>query len=634
MEQKRKKVSKGLVFLFSCFFGGDEENTHETFSMNDQMKLRRTKSNLILFARFVVLFEFCNFYKYFSPAGSLGSALAGDSGGSASSWVLKTKKLDILKRLDEQDEEFCKTEGFAPVAYKEDDVKGLTVLHDVNDLAVGEQIELTLADTNVLDEGEQKLISKELQERQRQKEMERYKKNKGKPVYDVYDHDAPVLGQYDEEQSKSFVLGKADPVAEERMEEMRKKAAADAKRLLYDASNAGGEVKIASDYLTRDEMKGKKKKKKKKEKEKRGKRRRKDMSDLMSDLPEEDEEEEEEDRASKSKVKERRLQKTEEGRKQELLEKEMRYKKALKNAMLATKEKLYEEKGDKEEEDEEMLAKVIVPRTVVKREETGMSVAEKLALRARQKKEKKANEESHNAGLTFSSTTEFLKAVKVEDEAEEEKREVKREDKREDKREERGEERGVLKDEAMMEEGELPYYPPEEEEQQRFVQEEPTVGSGMAATLQYLRMRGMDGREDVVARPTDGSVGKRRKAYDEDDEEDQDRDPRFRVDLQKYDEFGRPLSRKEAYRVQAQSFHGNYAGPMAQERRLRSFLREQKMKEKLSTEATLRDLDKVEKRQKELGQAGLKLTMDTAEIEELQDAATRAVKKKIRKKLK
>merc|ERR1711991_69432 len=143
-----------------------------------------------------------------------------------------------------------------------------------------------------------------------------------------------------------------------------------------------------------------------------------------------------------------------------------------------------------------------------------------------------------------------------------------------------------------MEEGELPYYPEEEE---HFIAVEPTIGTGMAATLEYLRMRGVDGRgDDVVARPTDKSVSKRHKVYME--EEEGDSGP-YRIDLQKYDEFGRPVSRKEAYRQMTQVFHGNAAGPMAQERRLRAFLRDQKMKEKLSTEATLKNLDMVEQRQ-------------------------------------
>ena len=52
--------------------------------------------------------------------------------------------------------------------------------------------------------------------------------------------------------------------------------------------------------------------------------------------------------------------------------------------------------------------------------------------------------------------------------------------------------------------------------------------------------------------------------------------PGLRVDLQKFDEFGRPISRKEAFKMMGQGFHGNAPGPAKQEKRLKKLIREQK----------------------------------------------------------
>lgn len=56
------------------------------------------------------------------------------------------------------------------------------------------------------------------------------------------------------------------------------------------------------------------------------------------------------------------------------------------------------------------------------------------------------------------------------------------------------------------------------------------------------------------------------------------------------------------------------------------------MKEKLTSLATEKDLEKVEKKQKATGQAAIALTMDTAEMEQLQEAAKAAVQRKLAKK--
>lgn len=161
-------------------------------------------------------------------------------------------------------------------------------------------------------------------------------------------------------------------------------------------------------------------------------------------------------------------------------------------------------------------------------------------------------------------------------------------------------------------------------------------------------MRGTDTQsEGVVARIHDGSVARNRKSYYEDGADAEDAEDGARVDLRKYDEYGRPVSRKEAFRLMSQGaregggvrvrfdfvyctgFHGNKSGPMAQERRLRALLKEQKMKEKLTSHATQRDLAKVEQKQRATGSAAIALTMDSAEMEQIHERARAAAQRKL-----
>ncbi len=587
--------------------------------------------------------------------GSLGEALASESGGSAASWVKKlgsSKNKSILARFDEEEEQLASRQAERR-SYAVEDMAGLRVMHDMKDLGDGEDVILTLADRNVLDEGDEVLQSAHLVQLEKQRELERYKKTKGKPVYDVFDHDAPLLPQYqDEPQPASFVLGApaADSGAALRLSEVRARAAREAKRLVYDAS--ASQSKVASDYMTQEEMasvgkKDKKKEKKDKKKQRRGK---KLTSDLLEELAQqqggEEDDDAETDRGSASTAGGRRKEKTEEGRLQGLLEKEARYKAALQNAMKKTKAKLYEDGGD---EDAAGVVVKVPPANGGKQRET-VSVAEKLAQRAREKREKEKGESGGGiaGGLVFTSATEFVKHIKAEeeqrqqqhidDQARQEMPAVKLEAavKKEAEEEKADLEDGEIK--AEVEEGEV------EPEPERGLEEEPDVGQGLAATLHYLKMHGAAARsEPVVARLQDGSVNKRHRVYDQDDDDEPGEGKKARggaeelprgakVDLQKYDEFGRPVSRKEAFRLMSQGFHGNASGARKQEKRLKQVVKEKQAKHKQSTESTLKTLDQMEKRQKEMGTAGIDLGFDSAQLEDMQEQTALAAKQKIAKK--
>ena len=572
-----------------------------------------------------------------TSSSSLGASLSG--GASASDWVksLRTKS-GIAARLDAQDEEFASSAtsyGSAEV-----EAKGLRVMHDANDLVAGEEVVLTLADSNVLADSdeEENLVSTHMAEAERLKEVARYRKTRGKPVYDVYDHDASTLAQYDgEPEKKSFVLGEKiskekEQEAQERRETLRAQANSAAQRLVYDVST--GSTREASMFLSKDEMGGGKKKKKKKEGKK--SRRKKTTSSLVAELQEDvdDNEEEEQDRGGLADGLAIREKRGESGQKEAFAEKQERYRRALAGAMRATQEKLYSAKnndeddsGGEDDEDGIMRRGAVQPsRGAEGKKKSQVSVAEQLAKRAAEKKSRAAERASEGSGLTFSSTSEFLRTVKSEEidsgpnllPVKRMKSEISEPVKKEVKNEK----------DLEMEEGELPSERLLESKEKGFVEEEAPVSSGMAAALSYLRHGGQSGKgETVLARRSE----KNRTHVGEEGLEETIGEG-LRVDLQKYDEYGRPVSAKEAFRLLSQGFHGNAPGAMAQERRLRQMLKEKNMQAKLTTEGTQASIDVMEERQRQQGAAGIKLTLESAEMEELQHEAARAVQKKMGKR--
>lgn len=536
------------------------------------------------------------------------------------------KPADVGSRLDEQDEEFA-CAPLQPVGqrarYTSEDLAGLRVGHRMDDVMDGQ--ELILADTNVLDDADDELISKSVLEQQRVAELERYKRNKGLPTYKMFDHDDSLLPQYDDDGKKSgqgFILGsETAQESKARAQHLREEAAMRAKQLMYSLNDTSQQqVKVAEEFVVR-KKKDKKDKKGKKEKKLRSK---KLISELAEDASSDDVDDQEDrgKRGSDQRGGDKAQEKVE-----SLLEKEQRYKKAKLEAMKKTKEKLYDVPDL--EDDEKLVLGAVAPRKVDVKGEA-VDIAKRLEERRKRDKEKK-----EEAGMVFSSVAEFARAVKTEPLDDPTvvvavKREpaaaaavvVKQETKPT-----AGGGVGNEEEEEEREEGEI------EPEDLPFQETEPVVATGMAATLEYLRIRGLTGqREGVVSRVRDMSVSKTKKEYFEDDQDAELHDGEgHRVDLRKYDEFGRPVSRKEAFRLLSQGFHGNKSGPMAQERRLRSVIKEAKMKEKLTSSATERDLAKVEKKQKATGSAAISLTMDTAEMEQLQEAAKLAVQKKLSK---
>ncbi|EQC28502.1 hypothetical protein SDRG_13830 [Saprolegnia diclina VS20] len=130
--------------------------------------------------------------------------------------------------------------------------------------------------------------------------------------------------------------------------------------------------------------------------------------------------------------------------------------------------------------------------------------------------------------------------------------------------------------------------------------EEPLVQTGMAATLALLRNRG-DLREDVQLRQAGRANDHRDRSFND---ELQIKDG---VKLDYRDEFGRLLTKKEAFRQLSYRFHGHAPGKKKQEKRLKQ-LKEELAQQKTNVSAKMQSLDR---RQKQTKQAHLVLSEGT-----------------------
>ncbi|OQR89254.1 U4/U6.U5 tri-snRNP-associated protein, partial [Thraustotheca clavata] len=140
----------------------------------------------------------------------------------------------------------------------------------------------------------------------------------------------------------------------------------------------------------------------------------------------------------------------------------------------------------------------------------------------------------------------------------------------------------------------------EEEEASTWGVEEPLVQSGMAATLALLRNRG-DLREEL-------QLSQAGRANDQRDRNINDElQIKDGVKLDYRDEFGRLLTKKEAFRQLSYRFHGHQPGKKKQEKRLKQ-LKEELSQKKSSVSIKMQSLDR---RQKQTKQAHLVLSEGT-----------------------
>lgn len=130
------------------------------------------------------------------------------------------------------------------------------------------------------------------------------------------------------------------------------------------------------------------------------------------------------------------------------------------------------------------------------------------------------------------------------------------------------------------------------EEQQQFqsiVPEEPLVAKGLAATLQLLNQQG-----GVKALELDSVSGRARDKVLEIPDVD---DPAPRLRLDKYDEFGRKMTPREAFRHLSHKFHGKMPGKKKMEKKIQRYEEELKRKKMSSIDTPLMSLEAMQKAQ-------------------------------------
>uniref|UniRef100_A0A182Y9Q9 Uncharacterized protein n=1 Tax=Anopheles stephensi TaxID=30069 RepID=A0A182Y9Q9_ANOST len=237
------------------------------------------------------------------------------------SWVAKTRDKDRLKKeaeerarlLDQMDEELVSGDldssarasagssrrgAFGKGSYRDRDLEGLRVEHDVEAFTEGRQVILTLKDANVLDEeaGDTLVNVNMIDDERYKRNVENRKANPQHYGYDVYCQDdvdefgmpkqREVLGKYNEEiegqRKSSFVIGSnAEQEAQEKRRLLEIKTKLEKKKL---DSLETTPLTLVSDYFTETELSSFKKPKKKVRKIRQKLR----ADDLLASLPAEE----------------------------------------------------------------------------------------------------------------------------------------------------------------------------------------------------------------------------------------------------------------------------------------------------------------------------------------------------------
>ncbi|KAK9477581.1 SART-1 protein [Lipomyces japonicus] len=134
-----------------------------------------------------------------------------DSPEDAVAWLKKTKtklRKSVISIPEEEGDDHEVNQE-----YSSNDLQGLKVAHDSTDILAGNELILTLKDSNVLDEEEDVLISTSIQDKERITKNRENRTKHAKYTGLEEDDDGKILGKYDDEsQEKYFTIGTEDIV--------------------------------------------------------------------------------------------------------------------------------------------------------------------------------------------------------------------------------------------------------------------------------------------------------------------------------------------------------------------------------------------------------------------------------------
>ncbi|KAF7824821.1 SART-1 family protein DOT2-like isoform X1 [Senna tora] len=536
----------------------------------------------------------------------------------------KEKALQLSKIFEEQDniaqEE---SEDEDTTKHAADHLAGVKVLHGLDKVMEGGTVVLTIKDQPILADGDinediDMLENIEIGEQKRRDDA--YKAAKKKTgIYDDKFNDDPtaekkILPQYDDPAAEEGLTlderGRFSNEAEKKLEELRKRITGVSTNTFEDLNSSG---KVSSDYYTHEEMLKFKKPKKKKSLRKKEKL---DLNALeaeavsaglgVGDLG--------------SRNDSRRQAAKEEQERQEAERRNNAYQSAYAKADEASKLlRLEQTQNVKPEEDEtpifadddDELHKSLerARRLAVKKKEEEMaSGPQAIALLAtKNPSSERVDEQNPTAGesenkLAFTEMEEFVWGLQIDEEA--------RKPESEDVFMHEDEEANVPDEGKNDEAGGWTEVKETNEDKQSDSEDkeeivpdetihEVAVGKGLSGALRLLKDRGTL-KETVEWGGRNMDKKKSKLVGIVDDDEAKEAHNKKEIRIERTDEFGRILTPKEAFRMISHKFHGKGPGKMKQEKRMKQYYEELKMKQMKSSDTPSLSVERMRESQARL----------------------------------
>jgi len=559
-------------------------------------------------------------------------------------WVSKSRKIEekrrreerkkaeeLARKLAEQDDEAEESEG--DEIYGGKDLAGMRVRHSLEQVAEGETMILTLKDSSILDDKLQGINEEEdelenvnvAQERKRQKAKKAATKRSDNP-FGADDEDAgkKILSKYDEEDEDEGVTldaaGAIDAAEEKRKADIKRRLAASLGGVSVNAvaETADVQKREMSEFMSAAEVAEEAAAKFNKPKKKRRKKLREkqfDISEIENDHLAQAAQEKQEANAEPERARGR-------FRNDALREEErklMGFQNALNKAKIKTDERILAEMaGDVEDGDTELALALERTKRLAERGSgrSEVDIAREAAARRATDAPETEERDASGEGMVFNDVQEFVHGINVDD-----------------KRATRSEAATTRSDMPPVPppppgSGDMPPVPPpppgsdvdgmppvpppppsglgaEEEREDDDVnpldgvQANP-IGSGLAAALGLLKETGKLHENDMWDGRTNDkkplALMRVREAAEITGAEFDGHEFDFKLD--KYDEFGRKMTPKEAFRELCHRFHGIEPGRAKKEKRLRAYQEEVKAKKMRGGESVTGSVDKMKMAQK------------------------------------
>ncbi|KAK7405693.1 hypothetical protein VNO78_07300 [Psophocarpus tetragonolobus] len=529
-----------------------------------------------------------------------------------SAWVNKSRKLQKEKALqlskifEEQDNIAAEGSDDEDTAQDTDNLAGVKVLHGLDKVMEGGTVVLTIKDQPILADGDlnedvDMLENIEIGEQKRRDEA--YKAAKKKTgVYDDKFNDDPssekkILPKYDDPVAEEGLTldekGRFSGEAEKKLEELRRRLTGVSTNTFEDLTSTG---RVSSDYYTHEEMLKFKKPKKKKSLRKKDKL---DINGLeaeavssglgVGDL------------GSRKDVRRQAIKDE-----QERLEAEMRnnaYQSAYAKADEASKLLRLEQtldviKGEDEtpafvDDDEDLRKSLEKARRLAlkKKEEEGASGPQGIAVLATSNHNEETDDQNTAAGesrenkVVFTEMEEFVWGLHIDEEARKpESEDVFMHDDEEPNvpDEEKSNKAGGWTEVQETNKDEQPNSEDKEEIVPDETIHEVAVGKGLSGALKLLKERGT--LKESIEWGGRNMDKKKSKLIGIVDDEEKETQKTREIRIERTDEFGRILTPKEAFRMISHKFHGKGPGKMKQEKRMKQYQEELKMKQMKSSD--------------------------------------------------